>query len=101
MKTKVKVKTTVKQTTKFLVILIGISIPFSLLAQTDTAQAVSSGAGFLSKVPTWIPVVLGALYEVIVRLVPTKSNWSVLGFVVRMIQGILPNNSSSQGVNHP
>jgi len=73
--------------------LILLLLPIAIMAQTDSAAA-QTGGGFFSKLPVWLPIVAGAAYEILVRLVPTKNNWSVLGLVVNLLQTVFPNRSS-------
>ena len=70
-----------------------------LFAQVDSTAHISGGGifGFLKKIPAWVvPGILG-LYELIVRLVPTVKNYSVLSLIISIIQMIFPNKKSSGG----
>lgn len=66
-------------------------LPTVVLAQTDTT---SNGGGLgIELGPTGILVISAILgiYELLVRLIPTAQNWSVLGMVIKLIQLIFPN----------
>jgi hypothetical protein len=80
-------------------LLIFLSASLFLFAQTDTTG--TGGGGF--SLPANITMILGialALYEVIIRFFPTVKNYSILGWVIKLIQTILPNRSAV-GPNHP
>lgn len=84
---------------KFLFFLFAFAvIAFPALAQTDTTG--TGGGGF--SLPANITLILGialALYEVIIRFFPTVKNYSIIGWIITLIQAILPNRNAS-GPNH-
>lgn len=62
-------------------------------AQADTTGGSSGGSTF--GLPTWVTtalLVLTGIYEVLVRLIPTFSNWSIgslIGKILKVIGNIL------------
>lgn len=61
---------------------------------TDTIGGGSSGSGFhLSATIVWVLGIILAIYEILVRKIPTLKNYSILGFIIGFIQKIIPNNS--------
>lgn len=68
--------------------------PMVIFAQSDSTSSGGIG-GIVSKIPVWIPVVLTGLYELLVRVVPTAKSWSILSFVMNLINWILPNKSAA------
>jgi hypothetical protein len=87
---------------KFLafILLFLIMAPLLMYGQTDTAKVVVSSGGFLSKIPGWVYVALGAAYEIVVRVIPTTSNLSIIGLVIKLIQSVLPNKSTDATKPH-
>jgi len=80
--------------TSFLLVALIMFIPFISFAQDSTATGgVSAGLGL----PSWFSIAAGivlGLYELVIRYVPTSKNWSILGWVIKIIQMIVPNNNS-------
>lgn len=67
---------------------------------TDTTGG-GSGGGF--SLPSGVVLILSialALYEVIVRFMPTVKNYSIIGWVIKLIQTVLPNKSTTK-TDHP
>jgi hypothetical protein len=89
-----------KKVFAFVLTVLGSLFCVCLYAQDSTAATPLIGSIF-TKVPSWVwPSVLG-LYEVLVRVVPTAKNWSILSFVIKMIQFILPNKSTVMQAKNP
>lgn len=66
-------------------------------AQTDTTGNGGGGGGLtLSPTLIWILGAVLVVYEAVVRLVPTVGNWSILGLLIQLIQGILPNRAKPE-----
>jgi hypothetical protein len=40
-----------------------------------------------------VPIVV-AVYELVVRIVPTASNWSILTLIMKIIKGLVPNKKT-------
>lgn len=63
--------------------------------QDSTAVGAATG-GF--SLPAWVgvvaPIVLG-VYELIIRYVPTVKNYSIIGWIIKIIQLIVPNNNAN------
>lgn len=86
----------------FLLTLATLFIICSVFAQDSTA----TGATGAATLPSWVPLVgslLLGVYELVVRLVPTVKNYSIIGWVIKIIQLIVPNNASADStvVKHP
>lgn len=65
-----------------------------LFAQDSTG---TGGIGGFT-LPTWAitaGAIILAVYEVAIRFFPTAKNYSVLGFIITLIQKIVPNNSTT------
>lgn len=64
----------------------------NVFAQDSTAVAAASPA-----IPSWgVPaagIVVG-LYELIVRYIPTVKNYSIIGFIIKVIQTVVPNKNA-------
>jgi hypothetical protein len=73
----------------------------SMFAFAQDSTVTGTGGNF--SLPAWVitagSIVLG-VYEVFARFIPTTKNISVLGFIINLIQKILPNKST-EGKSHP
>ncbi len=79
---------------KIILFLILIVVSAALFAQDSTG----SGDGGVSGLPAWVytaGAIVLALYELVIRFFPTAANYSIIGFVIAIIQKILPNKSST------
>lgn len=75
---------------------------FILPGQTFAGDTTSAATGTGSSLPSWLPLVSGivvGVYELLIRYIPTVKNYSILGWVITLIQAVIPNNNSA-GVNH-
>lgn len=71
-----------------------IVTPVALFAQDSTGGG--STAGF--QLPSWATtagLIILALYEVVIRFFPTAKSYSLLGFIITVIQKIIPNRSTT------
>lgn len=74
-------------------------LSFTLIVVIVFAQDSTGGGstgGF--QLPSWAltaGAIILALYEVVIRFYPTAKNYSILGFIITVIQKILPNKSST------
>lgn len=74
-----------------------ISTSFIMFAQdsTDTTGAGSGGADLIpGNIKTILLVFLG-VFEVVARFLPTVKNYSIIGWVIKLIQTFLPNRSTT------
>ena len=65
-----------------------------VFAQDSTSVSPSTGSFSL---PSWagpVAAVVYGIYEILIRYIPTAKNWSILGWVIKLIQTIIPNNNS-------
>jgi hypothetical protein len=71
----------------------------TLLCPTLFAQdSTGTGVGGTTTLPSWVPLVASILlgvYELLARLIPTVKNISILGFVIKVIQAIIPNKNAA------
>ena len=80
---------------KWFLLSVALCLPAAALfaqAVTDTAKAPYGPMGVLGNLPKWVPIVVGILYELIVRLVPTTKNLSVVGNLATLLNKTIPNN---------
>lgn len=73
-----------------MVFCLAVSGAFAQIA-ADSTQAGYGALGILGKIPKWIPIAILSAYELIVRLVPTVKNYSILSFVIGLITTLVPN----------
>jgi len=69
-------------------------ISVALFAQDSTG----TDPGGVSGLPSWVYVaaaVIVGIWEVVVRLIPTAANLSIIGVVISLLQKILPNKSTT------
>lgn len=85
-----------KKITAFLFATILLTV--TVFAQDSTAAGGSAGFSLPAWVTTAGAIVLG-IYEVFARYIPTTKNISVLGFIISLIQKVLPNKAG-EGKNH-
>ncbi len=64
--------------------------PILLFAQGDAGVL----PDFVDKIPLWVKIAVPALYELLVRVVPTSKNWSILSMVMQLFNWIVPNKST-------
>ena len=89
-----------KTVLKFLSVVV-LSLACGVAFAQDAANSSPVIGSIFSKVPGWVvPSVLG-LYEILVRIIPTAKNWSILSAAIKLIQFILPNNSSVMQTKNP
>lgn len=88
----------------FKALLMGVFILMGFLAlgQVDTTDSTGTGdiPGGFELNPTVI-VVLSAIlgiYEVLARLIPTVKNYSILGWVIKLLQVVVPNRAKPEAV---
>lgn len=77
---------------KLIVFLSLILVSAFLFAQDSTGSGGATGFTLPSWAVTAGLIVL-AVYEVAVRFFPTVKNYSVIGFIITLIQKIVPNKS--------
>lgn len=65
-----------------------------LFAQTDSTAVGKPGVA--ESIGLIVPILL-AIYELIVRFVPTTSNLSILTLIMKIIKGLVPNKDTSGG----
>ena len=58
----------------------------------DSSKVGYGPAGIVGNLPKWALIVVGILYELIVRLVPTNKNYSILGNLAFLLNKAIPNN---------
>jgi hypothetical protein len=70
---------------------------YALFAQiaADSSKVGYGPVGILGNLPPWALVVVCILYELIVRLVPTTKNMSVISNVSGLIDKIVPNRKKT------
>lgn len=76
-----------------LIAILFISVGFS---QDSTA----TGGGTDSGLPAWFYIAgaaVLALYEVLVRYIPTLNNYSIIGVIIKAIKAVIPNNAKGGG----
>jgi len=79
---------------KVILFLILIVISAAMFAQDSTG----TGGGGVEGLPSWVytaGAIVLALYELIIRFFPTAANYSIIGFVIAIIQKIIPNKSTT------
>lgn len=69
-------------------------IPVYVFAQDSTGTGGIDGVTFPSWVFTAGAITL-AVYEIVIRFFPTAKNYSLLGFIIALIQKIIPNKSTT------
>lgn len=85
---------------KFILFFILLLANVALFAQDSTGGG-SGGGGFtLSPTIVFILSLLLGVYEVVIRLIPTVKNYSIIGWIIKLIQTVLPNKSTT-GEKHP
>lgn len=85
---------------KFILFFILLLANVALFAQDSTGGG-SGGGGFtLSPTIVLILSLLLGVYEVVIRLIPTVKNYSIIGWIIKLIQTVLPNKSTT-GEKHP
>lgn len=79
---------------KVILFLIIIVVSAAMFAQDSTG----SGDGGVAGLPSWVytaGAIVLALYELVIRFYPTAANYSIIGFIITIIQKILPNKSTT------
>ena len=86
-----------------LAFMILLFLPVVILAQDSTvvdSTGGGGGGGGLVLSPTLVlvgSIILG-IYEVVVRYLPTAKNYSILGWLIKIIQVIVPNKPSEEAL---
>lgn len=76
-----------------------LSLPFLVMAQDATDSTGTGGGGLPFELPKNVVVILTvvlSIYEVIVRIMPTVKNYSIIGFLIKLIQTVIPNRTTTQ-----
>lgn len=81
---------------KLLTFFLSLVIPFSfgvalVYGQSDSTANGGGIIGTITSIPKWIPIALVSVYELLVRLIPTAKNWSILTLLMNLVKGIFPN----------
>jgi len=79
---------------RLIAFLFAILICAVVFAQDSTGGGTSGGF----QLPSWATtagLIILAVYEVVARFVPTIKNYSIIGFIITVIQKIIPNKSST------
>jgi hypothetical protein len=81
----------------FLTLIVFLLAVYACLAQVSGADSVAvQHSGLLSKIPTWVLIAVPAVYELLARLIPTGSNWSIITAVFRIFKFIVPNKATTE-----
>lgn len=67
-------------------------------AQDSTFANPIASYSWYEKASTWA-IVAVSVYELLVRLIPTVSNWSILSVVINVIKYIFPNRKANVNPN--
>lgn len=74
-----------------------LSVTLIAFGQDTTAvTGTGSTGGWISNNLTLVVTIIYGLYELVVRLVPTAKNWSILTYVMRLVQFLIPNKTDSK-----
>jgi hypothetical protein len=82
---------------RFLGLLAVLCLPFVSLAQNDGSVSDSGGVGgslFGSVLSLWLPLAY-AVYEAVIRYVPTLKSFSPLTYLMRIINVIVPDKKDN------
>lgn len=88
----------------FKAVLMGVFILMSFIAlgQVDSTDSTGTGGipGEFELNPTVVLVLSAILgiYEVLARLIPTVKNYSILGWLIKLIQLLIPNRAKPEAV---
>lgn len=78
----------------FFTVIFSFAFFYSFGQDSSITVPTSGGAlSFLSHVPLWVWGVIYGAYELLVRVIPTAKNWSLLSLIIKIVQAIAPNNS--------
>jgi len=83
---------------KVLSVIVLVALSIAALAQ-DTTTTGGGGFSLSPSILLILSLVVG-LYEVIIRFIPTVGNYSIIGWIIALIQKVLPNKSTTKE-DHP
>lgn len=71
---------------------------FILICISVNAQDPTGGSGDfqLSETVILILTLITAIYEVVIRVLPTVKNYSIIGWIIRILQFLIPNKSTDK-----
>lgn len=78
--------------------LINLFILVLITAAVFAQDSTGSGGGGVSGLPSWVYVAASiaiGIYEVVIRLIPTAANYSIIGIIISLLQKIVPNKSTT------